>query len=265
MVPRRAVADADIKQIELGIVRHRVPDGAAAAERPPLAAPRGGGHLHRGVLEAVGRIAGHGIEAPCELAGVGVVGRDVAAHAELGAAVADQHLAFDDARRAGDRVRLRAVDGVDVPELLSRGRIERDQPAVERADEDLAFPQRDAAIDDVAASVDGPFAGHFGIVGPQRLARRRVEGVDFAPRGRDVENAVRDQRRRLLAATRVEVGEPREPELADGFPVDLFERAETLLAVGSPVRQPLSRLGVGSDQASGVHRGGLRCRGRVIR
>ena len=38
------------------------------------------------------------------VAGVGVIGGDVAAHSELGAAVADHHLALADARRAGDRV-----------------------------------------------------------------------------------------------------------------------------------------------------------------
>src|SRR3989475_4460149 len=65
-------------------------------------------------------------------AGLGVIGRDIAAHAVLGAAVADQHLALDDARRARDGVRVGAVDdGVLLPDLLARGRVQRHQAAIE--------------------------------------------------------------------------------------------------------------------------------------
>ena len=37
VVPGRAVADADVEQVELGVVGDGVPDGAAAAGLPPLA------------------------------------------------------------------------------------------------------------------------------------------------------------------------------------------------------------------------------------
>ena len=70
LVPRRPVADADVEQIELRVMRHRVPDRpAAAAEGPPLAVPGLRGPLHGLVLEAVRRIARDGVEAPGELAG----------------------------------------------------------------------------------------------------------------------------------------------------------------------------------------------------
>ena len=102
-------------------------------------------------------IAGHRVEAPGELAGLGVVGGDVAAHAVLAAAVADQHLALHDARRAGDAVGLGAVDRVCTSQTLRAGlRVERDEPAVERADVDRALPDRDAAVDHVAAQRYGP-------------------------------------------------------------------------------------------------------------
>src|SRR4029453_6947658 len=97
MVPGTAVADADIQDVELRVVRHRIPDGAAAAVLPPLAVPRLRRALQQRVLEAVLRIAGHGIEAPEHLAGNRVVRRDVTAHAHLTAAVADDDLALDDA------------------------------------------------------------------------------------------------------------------------------------------------------------------------
>src|SRR5690606_18472844 len=62
----RAVAGADEDKVELGIVRDRVPRGAAAAELPPLAAPRLRSHPHRFVLEAVRGITGHEIKLPQE-------------------------------------------------------------------------------------------------------------------------------------------------------------------------------------------------------
>ncbi len=94
----------------------------------------------RAISKRLRRIAGHGVEAPGQLAGLRVVGRDVAAHAELGAAVADDDLALDDARRAGDRVRLASGRRSPPPtSALPVARVERDQPAVERADVDLAL------------------------------------------------------------------------------------------------------------------------------
>src|SRR5690606_38278513 len=104
LVPRRAVPRTDIEEIELGIVGHRIPYRAAAAEPPPFAVPGLGGHGHRVALEALCRIAGHGEESPCELAGLRIERGDVAAHAVLGTAVADDDSTFDDARRACDRI-----------------------------------------------------------------------------------------------------------------------------------------------------------------
>ena len=105
MAPRRAVAGADVDQVGVGVVRKAVPGVAAAAVLPPLAGPGLGRHLHRLRLERLRRIAGNDVEPPRLVAGLGVVGGHVAAHAvELGAAVADDDLALDDARRAGDHV-----------------------------------------------------------------------------------------------------------------------------------------------------------------
>ena len=58
------------------------------------------------------------------LAGRRVVGAEVAAHAELGAAVADDDLALHDARRAGDRVGARRVGGLLLPDHLAGGGVE---------------------------------------------------------------------------------------------------------------------------------------------
>src|SRR3989475_6373914 len=181
VVPRPAVADADVEQIEIGIVSHRMPDRAATAVTPPLAVPGLRDHLDGLALEAVLRAAGHRVEAPGHRAGLGVIGRDVPTHAEVGASVADDHLALHDSGRAADGVVLRLLDGERLPHLLPRLRIERDQPAVEGADVDLARPGGDAAVDHVAASLGAVRSGDLRIELPQELAGPGVEGEHVAP------------------------------------------------------------------------------------
>ena len=147
-VPRRAVAGADQHLVELGVVGDAVPGVAAAAELPPLAGPGLRGHLHGLVLEAVGGIAGHHPEAPRELARVRVVRGQIAARGrDLGAAVADDHLAVEHLRRAGDVERLLGVDGLHFPELRAVLRVESDQAPVDRGDDHLAVPVGEPATD----------------------------------------------------------------------------------------------------------------------
>src|SRR5690606_7631097 len=97
-VPGRAVADADVDLIEHLVVDDGVPHRATTAERPPFTVPGARRHLHHFALEALGRVAGHGVETPDELAGVRIVGADEAAHAILGTGLADQHHALGHAR-----------------------------------------------------------------------------------------------------------------------------------------------------------------------
>ena len=198
--PRRAVAGADVQRVELGVVGHRVPDRAATAADPPFAVPGLHGLLEFGVLEAVLRVAGHRVETPRELARVGVVCGEVAAHAVLAAAIADQHLALHDAWRAGDAVGLGAIDGVHFPALGAGLRIQRHEPAVDRADVHRALPDGDSAVDRVAAQVAAPVTRHFRVELPQLAARLRIERPHHAPGARRVHRAVHDDRARLQAA-----------------------------------------------------------------
>src|SRR5262249_39144571 len=126
-----------------------------------------GGLGHRLVLEWQRGIARHGVEAPGERAGFGIIGGDIAAHAILPAAVADHDASLDDSRRLRDGVGLRWIDRHDGPDGLAGTRIERHQSAVEGGDEDLALPRGDTATDDVAAAPDAERAGHRRIVGPE--------------------------------------------------------------------------------------------------
>ena len=250
-VPRGSVADAEIEQVELGIVGHRIPHRTAAADavlaRQRVAAPGLGRRLQI-VGRVIALIAGHGVEAPQLFAIRRVIGSDIAAHAELGAAIADQHLAIDHARRAGDGVALVLVDRNFLPRHRAGIAIERDQPPVERAEEQVLAPCRQPAIDHVAAGFHSGFAGHLRIVAPQRFARRGVIGEDLAPRGGDIELAIHHQRRGFLPARGVHVGEPGEPQIAHAVSVDLVERGEALFGIGSAMRDPVGRVRARIDQ-----------------
>ncbi len=199
-VPGRTVADPDVQQVEFRVVGHGIPHGSAAAELPPLAGPGLRRHLQDRVFKRLRGIAGHGVETPRHFAGRRIVGRNVAAHAELGAAVADDHFALDHARGAGDAVGTALGYGADLPGYAAVGSVERDQSPVQRADEDLALPGGHAAIDRIAAELQQFLAGHLRVVLPQQFAGDRVEGVDHAPGATDVEDAVDHQRRCLHAA-----------------------------------------------------------------
>ena len=87
------------------------------------------------------RIARHDVELPGLLAGLGVIGGDVAARAEVAAAVADDHLAVGDARRARDRQRLTRLQGLRGPHRLAGLGVQRDQAPVEGRD-DRSCPSR---------------------------------------------------------------------------------------------------------------------------
>ena len=136
--PRRAVAGADVDEVGFGIVGDAVPRRAAAAGTSTTRRSQ--------VLAAISiapsskrlrRIAGHDVEPPRLLAGVGVVGGDVAAHAvEFAAAVADDHLALDDARRAGDGVVAADRRGLHDPVHVPGRGVEGDEAAVEQPDVD---------------------------------------------------------------------------------------------------------------------------------
>jgi hypothetical protein len=260
LVPGGSVADTDIEQVEIGIVGHRIPHGAAAAELPIFAGPGLGGLLQIGRLGALRGIARHGVEAPELLAALGIVSGDIAAHAIFGAAIADDDAALDDARRAGDSVGLGLIDRHHRPGGLARGGIERDQPAVERADIDLVAPRRDAAIDGIAARLDQRLARHLGIVGPEQFAGARVERLDHAPGGADEELAVDHQRRGFLPARGIEIRIPGEAELGGIGGVDLRERGETLFVIAAPGGEPL--VGIASSGDDTLGRDARRCRAR---
>ena len=150
---------------------------------------------------------------------VRVVGGEIAAHAVLAAAVADQHLALDDARRAGDGVVAADRRGLHGPVDVAGLRVQRHEPAVEQADVDAALVERDAAIHGPAAGARaalGEATFHQrGIPSPLQRAGAHVDGEDDAPRGGAVEHAVVHQWGRLDLALRADFDRPGQPEAVD--------------------------------------------------
>ena len=197
--PRRAVAGADVEQVEVRVVGHGVPDRAAAAHFPVFPALRVGlpcGHcsLEMFAFRREAWIARDRVEAPELATRLGVVGGDVAAHTQFTTAIADDDLVLDDARRTGDRIGLAAVDRVDVPDGLACLCIERHEASVDGSDIDPSLPDSDAPVHDIAAGLAAPFARDFGVIGPQLLAGLCVERVDDAPRAGRKHHPVLDDR-----------------------------------------------------------------------
>ena len=256
VVPERAVADADVEQVEFGVVGHRIPRRAAAALLPVLVAMPGLADHRDGVaLVAPGRVAGDGEETPGLLSGRGVIRGDIAADAEFGAAVADDDLALDDARRPGDRVVALVVDdGIDRPDLLAGPGVERFEAPVIDADIDPALPYGDAAVRRIATAAALNAAIDLGVVFPQQLAVGRVERIDHAVGARRVEHAIDDDRGRLDDAIELILELPGEAELIDVPVVHPGQRREALLAVGAAMCHPVAGFLVGGAQPRCIDR-----------
>ena len=133
----------------------------------------------------------------------GVDAEDRAAPRPLAALRADDDLVLHDQRRAGEADRqLLGVDQLGVPDLLAGLHVERDQPAVDGADEDLAVPERDAAVVGRVRLRRDEFLVELREVGPLHLAGGAVEREDAAVGAGIVQHAVGDERHRLQAARR---------------------------------------------------------------
>src|SRR5258708_36417260 len=88
-VPRGAVANAKVDEIDIGVVGDGVPNGAAASQFARLPRPRLCSFFENGRFVGLRRIAGDGVEAPGHFSTCVVVSGDVAAHAEFRATVTD--------------------------------------------------------------------------------------------------------------------------------------------------------------------------------
>ena len=237
--PRCAIGRTEIDQVGLRVIGDAIPNRTAAQLPVQVALPGGGRLAHLLVFIRLGRVARHGIKAPQQLAAARVIGRHIAAHTDLGAAVANDDLAVGHARRTGAGIGLGLIDGDHLPHGLAGLGVERDQAAVIGTDIDLAVISSHAAVDHIAATLDAHGTGHLRIEMPQGFAAAGIEGIDLAPSGGHIEHAIDHQRRGFLTAVGVEVGVPGQPQLRDIGGVDLRQRTVALLVLSATHRQPL--------------------------
>ena len=238
---RRFIAGSEIKQVQSGIVGYGIPNRSATTGFPPLPAPGFGGILHGFGLEALRWITGDRIETPGQLAGLGVVGGDIAANAIFGAGISDDYAAGGDARRAGDGVSLGDIEGVGGPNRRAGALVEGNQFTVERADIDEVAIEGDATIYRIATKKVGTGPLDPRVVGPKLLSGFGVESVNHAPGAGGVENAALDERSGFQAASRAHFAAPNHSQVRHGLFIDLVQRAETLIIVGSPIEKPIAR------------------------
>ena len=265
LVPVGGVAGADIEQVQLGIIGHRIPRGAPAAAavlmRPPFPRPGLRGELFQRLVRylAVGLagIAGHDVKTPDLGPGVRIIGADITPRAKLRAAVADDHPALHDPRRAGDRVVALGIGGLHRPDLGTAAGVDRDQATIDRSDIHPPVPIRSATIDDIAADLDRRGARNLRIELPQQPTARRIESLDLGPRARREKLAIDGQRCRFLSAIGIEVIGPGQPQLAHIIAVYLIERTEPRLIIAAPGRKPVLRLSIRIDDARAKARFGV--------
>ena len=128
MVPRVAVANAQIELIQLRIIYNRVPHRPAAAAFTPvtlfgLAAPSAGccrlqDVVARGIVGFARRVWRR-VETPRLLAGGCIIRGDIATCPKFSATEADDDLVLHDAGNAGNRAVGFEIKRLDAPVLLS--------------------------------------------------------------------------------------------------------------------------------------------------
>src|SRR6266403_4749118 len=251
--PGIGVSRADVQQIELRVVSHRVPDGASPAVLPPLAAPCFCRFFQERAFERLRRITWYSIEAPNEISRLRIISGNVPTDAHFRTAVPDDHLTFHHARRTGNRVTHLWIDRQSFPNRFTGGGVESDQSSIQCPHKYLPPPPSHASIHNITTRVHRPFGGNFRIVLPAPHAGRGVEGNNFAPGGGEIHHAVNDEWRGFLAAARVQTVIPRQRHLIDILVVDCFQRAEALFIVRAAMAQPIFRLLVVLDDAGAVH------------
>src|SRR6185312_14761539 len=218
-------------RVGLGVVGAGYP-AAAAAGAPAFVAP--------GLHGFVG--AGDGEELPHLLAGLGIDAEDRPAAGPLATLAADDHLVLDEQRRAREADReLLGIDQLGVPGRRAGLHVERDQPAVDRADVEIAVAHRHPAVVGRVGLTGDQILVELGRIGPLDLSGGAVQGVNLAVGAGVVKHAIDGERHRLDAA-RGAAGLVDEGHLepADVLRVDLIERTVVPAVEAAMIGQPVA-------------------------
>lgn len=234
-VIRRGIADAPVQGVGFRVVGAGQPAAAAAGIA--------------GVAGPAVRIVLDGVELPLRRAGVRIERIDLAAlRGVAGRRCNDEHIARQGRRRSEVVARLLArLHDLGLPDFLARLLVQRDQPAVQRREIDLAVANGHAAArrreeDLVDDRVE------LGLVAPELLAGCGVERLHLVVRGRVIEHAVDDDRRGLQpAGDFAGLMDPGDLELLDVRLVDAVERAVAARLPVAVINRPVRRVLVGCE------------------
>jgi hypothetical protein len=177
------------------------------------------------------------------LAGLGVIAFKKAAMAEFGPGHTHDDDAVHDQRCPGHRVTIgrgRRLGRFRLPDFLAGLGVERDEPVIHERADDHALVDRRAAIDDAAADDAQRLRRIVVLDPPDLLARQGVDGCRGVV-GRDIDDAVVDDRKAFAA---LQIGERIRPhwyQSADAVLVDLRQRAEPVPGIAHPVYQHVVR------------------------
>ena len=213
-VPWARVAGTDDDGVGFGIEARALPWGTAAVAPGFDLAGLGARIIRPGrCLDVAGRRAVLAVQAahvafderthPDFFTGFRVAGIELAHHPEFvaGAAVDQQDLAglavLDQGRRAGHGVAGGVIAELLLPDDLAGVLVQGDQLGVEGAEVDLVAEDRCTAVDHVTARAN--VVRQAVVVGPQALAGLGIEGEDPRVGAGDVDDAVVDDRLRLLS------------------------------------------------------------------
>src|SRR5262249_13188899 len=177
----------------------------------------------------------------------------------LGAADADDHFSFGNARRHCDGVVVLWIGDARFPYGFSSLGIETHESPVNDRSDDLALVDRDAAVHDAAADLRTHCnLVDFGIPPPAFLAGPCIDRIDDAPIRDRIDASVPVERRRFLVAAAVsEFKSPSQTKTADIARVNLFQRTVPCLTGRESVRQPFFAGPAGGFQREIVDSAGL--------
>ena len=166
----------------------------------------------------------------------------------------DRDFVLEDARRAGNECGVVRIERGGAPHDRALLRIERDQAAIVRADEQPSRGVREAAHAGTGAQLLSSDLGDAGIVLPQHFAGQRIDRVHHAVTGGDIDHAI-DRQRSGLRVAHVEIERPRQAQAPDRRAIDFSERAVVSLARPAPDGRPVAGVELGTQRR-------LICRGR---
>ena len=241
----RRIAGADVKQVQLWIIDHRIPDGATTTDLPQaFGVPGFRRHFQFGMLERLGRVAGDGEEPPFEFAGLQVISADITPGVKIRAAIADHHDIARHARCPGRGVEPLVIDDrVGLPDRFAALGVQSKHPPIDQGDVDQPIPDRQTAIDGVTTGIGHRLTRDLGFERPALLPGGGIHRVDLADRSGSVKHAIDHNRRCLQPARGTRFECPSMAQLTDIVCVDLVERREMAFVKsttrGRPVRRRL--------------------------